>query len=338
MLTMVIIIDYVFSGLDMVFSRAKSIQESHSKLRDKAMLKMRIVVLQVILLSILASTGVESAERTAAVTCNNCSYQGYINEARRAAYSYDLRPSMDEYVLGERYRRHVVVVDLKKKNIRKFELLYLASEFDVPPPQYHPEPYYDLERMSEIQIEKDLEHTFVQLAEKIEQLETPRKVPESIARSAWDLVGASYRQTQAAQYFVENASIWDDISVRLGALMKSIKLSPVEVKDIELILEFEDGSKAIFTLERFDNELSPVFSFSSGIDKDGNIIEDKGALFKRGAYSFSQGGRDTAQAFYDAAYRMGYRLPGVPIGTVTLGPISEACWQDHNKDDGNCNH
>lgn len=275
-----------------------------------------------------AATPIEAT--TAALTCNNCTESTILAEAEKRAYPN----SSIKFIHGQQYISRISVIDLLNNISVTYNFLYKANMIFAPSMRA---PIYRYEKVSTTKTNMSPQVIDeVAIISSLLKKSAAMEIPDDIADSAWDLVGAGYKQTEVINYYKENNDYLDTISNHLAFLTKVLSNNIIDINNITVTLYFSDGSKAKFAITGLDENGDLELDFIDGLDKDGNKIKDSKDIFTNGEYKFINGGPGTMQSFYDASARYGVNIGSInviPSGTVIIEPIEE-CYPGNNDDNG----
>ncbi|SFR65647.1 hypothetical protein SAMN05216203_2243 [Marinobacter daqiaonensis] len=264
--------------------------------------------------------------------CDMCDYQEMLQAAHQV--SGEVRPKRESpFAPQGPGTGYVTVLDLHSGSAATFEIYFREAMATSPPPQYQRFFYYTVDSIHPWNTDEKVTQAAGRVASAVRVLQSATAVPEAIADSAWDLVGAGYKQNQVIDHYVNNMSVFQHLNNALGSL--AILLGGVvNVENVLIKMKFSDGSEADFSLDGWDSASRPRLTFLGGRDADGNIIRDSNQIFSSGSYSFRIGGHVAFNAFIDAASRFGVSVQSVPAGTVTLGEI-QICSPAEQAEDAN---
>lgn len=132
-------------------------------------------------------------------------------------------------------------------------------------------------------------------------------LPEYIADSAYDLVGASYVENDISDYLAKNQTFKDKVDVFISVAAKITGNLPSDI-NIVFKMSFKDGSWANFKISGLDKDGNMSLSFQDGRDKDNNTITNNPSHYRSGSFRFNQGGQSAINNFIDAASRAGVTI------------------------------
>jgi hypothetical protein len=222
-------------------------------------------------------------------SCDECVQDYQFKNAAEAFVSGKTYPKFDSDVYIFNYKGGIVKkysITTEYLDIPGEPLLLFSTEQDLTSSQYS-----NFIKASE---------TYNKLTESIQD----SMVPESIADSAYDLVGASYIENDISDYLAQNQTFKDNISVFISVAAKVSGSLPSDIKII-FQMTFKDGSWASFELTGLDKDGNSTLSFISGRDKDNNSITNDPDMYNRGSFRFTQGGDSAINNFLSAARRLG---------------------------------
>lgn len=280
-----------------------------------------------------AATPIEAT--TTALTCNNCTASTILAEAEKRAYPN----SSVKFIHGQQYISRISVIDLLNNTSVTYNFLYKANMIFAPSMLA---PIYRYEKISTTKTNMNPQVIDeIAIISSLLKKSATMEIPDEIADSAWDLVGAGYKQTEVVNYYRENNGYLDTISNHLAFLTKTLSSNIININNITVTLYFSDGSKAKFAITGLDETGSLELDFIDGLDKDGNKIKDSKDTFTSGEYKFVNGGPGAMQSFYDASARYGVNIGSInviPSGTVVVGALEDCnpgSGNDDDSDDGN---
>ena len=162
----------------------------------------------------------------------------------------------------------------------------------------------------------------------ISEIESNGTVPASVAKSAYDLAGASYVLNNVSDHYTKTASFTEKVNAYVSAL--GVVTSKVVNVPIIIELTFSDGSVGEFKITPTIGD-SVNISIYSLIDADNNIIPltDKG--YESGSRDYTIQGEKGIERFISAAERHGVFITNTSGGGSTSSGGSMTC---HVKDDG----
>lgn len=138
-------------------------------------------------------------------------------------------------------------------------------------------------------------------------LSNNREVPESIARSAYDMVGASYIQNDIIDHYVNNQSFRQYVANYTGAVAALV--GKIVNVTFTIDLTFSNDSTAVFTFTGIDGNGKLTFSLKSARDVDNNNIPLTKSGYVVGApLNFTKQGPNGAQEYLYAASRLGISI------------------------------
>ncbi|WP_149982724.1 hypothetical protein [Pseudoalteromonas rhizosphaerae] len=162
----------------------------------------------------------------------------------------------------------------------------------------------------------------IELKESITDLEA-KVVPESIAKSAWDLVSYGALQNDVAKHYADNSTVVDKFTAyasMAGKLSNKMNLDRILIE-----VSFNDDSTAIFVLA-YATDKAIQWDFVRGVDVDGNIIKPVLDTKNTQTYRFHKNTETSFRSFFDSARRSGVRFVGSGLGStggrVTCTPTS----------------
>jgi hypothetical protein len=132
-------------------------------------------------------------------------------------------------------------------------------------------------------------------------------LPEYVADSAYDLVGASYVENDISDYLATNQTFKDKVNAFISVAAKITGHLPSDIS-IVLKMSFKDGSWANFKIFGLDKGGNMSLSFQNGRDKDNNTITNNPSHYKSGAFRFFKGGQSAVNNFIAAASRAGVTI------------------------------
>lgn len=275
-----------------------------------------------------AATPVEAT--TTALTCNNCTVSTMLAEAEKRAYP----DNTVKFIHGQQYISRISVIDLLNNTSVTYNFIYKASMIFAPSMRT---PIYRYEKISTTKTNMSSQIIDeISLISSLLKKSMTMEIPDEIADSAWDLVGAGYKQTEVVNYYRENNDYLDIVSNHIGFLVKTLLSNMININNVTVTLYFSDGSKAKFAINGVDENGDLELDFIDGLDKDGNKIKDSKDIFTSGEYKFVNGGPDAIQSFYDASSRYGINIGSInviPSGSVVVGALENCSPGNDDKDD-----
>lgn len=169
-------------------------------------------------------------------------------------------------------RHDVYVADFDRETVHKYTVL---REFDG---EFRTRESSVWRVSTESHIEYEFARIVGAMKADVASIEAGKVIPETIVRSAYDLVHNSYAQKQVADYIIANMSIWESIGAPV--FIPLTLLRKVAGLNLTISVVFADGSTAQFVLTGVAGsigELEYVFELldDSARDADGNVIPDE---------------------------------------------------------------
>ncbi len=163
----------------------------------------------------------------------------------------------------------------------------------------------------------------------IDVIENKGDVPSSIAKSAYNLAGASYVVNDVSDYYTKTATF----SQKMSAYISSLATITGTVANVPIVIElsFSDGSVGQFKITPTIGD-SVAIAIISLIDADNNTIPLTENGYKSGSYRFDVQGDAGVNRFVSAAARYGVYVTTTAGGESTGGGQSMSCSTDS---DGN---
>ncbi len=129
------------------------------------------------------------------------------------------------------------------------------------------------------------------------------KVPEKVATSVWDLVGAGYIEADVIDYYNNHASAGEHLKKWIKFIAD---ISPlVDHPPLVIEIEFPDGSDGEFKILGMDNDDNLRLEFLRGNDVDNNYVRTTPEAYTSGRYRFEIQGEEGVRRFTEALQRLG---------------------------------
>jgi len=173
---------------------------------------------------------------------------------------------------------------------------------------------------------KQFERAYSNLKSYTDEIES-EIVPDSVAQSAYDLVGASYKVNDLADYYKSSQSLSTYMSNFIAAAASITGKLPSGIK-LTVTLKFSDHSTVVLEATGLDSEGNLNLKYLSGKDADNNTISERAASYLNGTYRFSKQGEAGIQRFLNAASRSGIQITygkSNSNGVRLLGCIDGIC-------------
>lgn len=295
-------------------------------------LNVRRILMRFIIGIVIAANGANVAqadELHRSQICNGCTYQEYIDAAKRVAPRLSPKEiKLQNIDYGYKYYGYATIMDFKKNTIHKFSVTFQVVMNGMPGERRLPNMVSIPRNVHEIEVNTEFRRSFEDVLQAKSNLSYDVEIPESIAVSGWDLVGAGYVQNQVIDYYRKNTTFFDELNLAVSSLvMLAGKIT--NIGNIEIPVKFSDGSIVYFKYEGDVGDDAKLV-FLRGVDGEGNNIYDSPEVFDpyNGGFKFTVGS-DTLNSFLRAASRYGTRINlSVPVGVVTI----EGAWICENKD------